>query len=94
MNGDANLSDEQHRAVVDFLLKASSDGVLHYGDVSSAAAHFHCSRWSIARVWRSYNEFLSAGNICGRLKSKEMGRAGRKGNDKAALLVSIQTLSP
>lgn len=89
----ANLSDEQRRAVVEFLLKASFDGVLQHGDVSSAAAHFHCSRWSIARIWRRYNESLSAGNISGRVESKKKGRAGRKGYDKAALLASIQTLS-
>nr|CCA18094.1 transposase putative [Albugo laibachii Nc14] len=85
----ANLSDEKHRFVVDFLLKASSDGVLQHGDVSSAAAHFHFSPWAIARVLRRYSESLSAGSISGRVE----GKSREEGYDKAPLLARIQTLS-
>ena len=77
---------------MEFLLKVSSDGVLHHGDVSSDAGHFHCSRWSIARAWRRYNESMNAGIISGHVERKMKDRSGRMGYDKAALLARTHTM--
>ena len=76
-----NLDSDHRDAVVGELLRGSSQGKLAKGDIQRVAAQFNSNRWTIASVWKEYQQQKSDGVVKPLLRNKRLGNSGRKGID-------------
>ena len=76
-----NLDSDHRDAVIGELLRGSSEGKLAKGDIQRVAAQFKSNRWTIARVWKEYQQQKDDGVVKPLLRNKRLGNAGRKGLD-------------
>ena len=72
-----NLTEEQHRAIFDILLKESKSGNVHYGSIKAVASLFSISTKIVSRIWQRGNATFVKGSIVD-VSSQMPKRVGRK----------------
>ncbi|KAE8882550.1 hypothetical protein PF003_g33386 [Phytophthora fragariae] len=83
-------TDEERQAVWKTLLLRSTRGVLSPGDIVQTAAHFHLSRFVVARIWE--RGISSMGDrVAAVVKSRKSAR-GRKKLDRAVLCEHVSAV--
>ena len=87
-----NLSNDERKGVVEFLLASLVNGKIPHGMFQKAAEKFSCTRWTIKRIWDRYNASKEAGKVYGNVDSQIKARSGRKGYDTIELMERIRTV--
>ncbi len=87
-----NLTDADRQGVVQFLLESSHNGEIPYGQFARTAEKFHCSRWTITRIWDRHKRSKAQHGTYGDASSRIKGNSGRKGFNKEEILEKIKAL--
>ncbi|KAH7485553.1 uncharacterized protein KRP23_4600 [Phytophthora ramorum] len=80
-----NFSDSTRRAIVNDILRNSTDGKVPHGTYADLAKEYGCHWHTIDRVWKRYTENMALGVVGGAPESKIKGYSGRKPYDRAEL---------
>jgi transposase-like protein len=87
-----NLSDATRRAIVNDILRSSTDDKVPHGTYAELAQEYGCHWHTIDRVWKRYTENVAQGIVGGAPESKIKGNSGRKPYDRADLARKISAI--
>lgn len=85
-----NLSNNDRRAIYQFLLRKSSNGKLKYGSMAYIAKQFETSTRTVRRIWTAGNQTSATEKIPANVDSKKKGNSGRKGRNIADIQSAVQ----
>ena len=84
-----NLDEAHRHAVIAELLRTSIDGAIQKGAFTRVAAMFNTNRHTIASLWKLYVVQKSDGVLSPNLRSKRVGKCGRKRTDWESLTAAV-----
>uniref|UniRef100_A0AAV1TR81 DUF7769 domain-containing protein n=1 Tax=Peronospora matthiolae TaxID=2874970 RepID=A0AAV1TR81_9STRA len=92
--GSKNLTYEERRSMLDFLLKRRVDGTskLVRHAVTDAATEFRVDRRTVSRLWKRAVQSLENGDEVCDVASRKVGRRGRRKRDWSAELKRVKEI--
>ncbi|MFI5421695.1 MAG: hypothetical protein ACHQ1H_12070 [Nitrososphaerales archaeon] len=73
-----NFTNEERRAIYEFLLSRGIDGKLKFGSLKEAAKHFQCSSRTVSRVWHRGQQSIVNRSLAADVSARIRGHSGRK----------------
>ncbi|RLN94233.1 hypothetical protein BBJ28_00007760 [Nothophytophthora sp. Chile5] len=92
--GNKNLSHDERRAMLDFLLHRRTEGTtkLARHAITDAATEFRVDRRTVSRLWKRAVQSLEKGDAVCDVASRKIGRRGRRKRDWSAELERVKEI--